>query len=363
MVTKEQVRQALSHVQDPELHRSLVELGMIHDIHIAGEVVRFTLALTTMACPLKEEIVGEARAAVAQLEGVEEVEVNLREMTSEERQRILPQQGEGVAAAVNKVDHVVAVMSGKGGVGKSLVAGLLGVALRRQGYDVGVLDADITGPSIPRLFFADTPQPRAGPLGLIPAESQSGLRIMSINLLLPREDEAIVWRGPLISRAIQQFWGDVLWGELDLLVVDLPPGTSDASLTVMQSLPVEGVVMVTSPQELAGMVVRKAARMARHMQKRILGLIENMSYVVCPGSDEPFELFGPSHAGEIAADMGMPLLGRLPIDPRIAKLCDVGRIEDYPAEEFVPIAEKIAKQIGLRRKPAAGVSTAESAGA
>ncbi|MBN1485256.1 MAG: Mrp/NBP35 family ATP-binding protein [Chloroflexia bacterium] len=352
MVTEKQVLEALSKVKDPELRRDVVELGMIHDVEIEEGRVSFTLALTTMACPFKERMVENARLAVGALPGVNQVEVNLRAMTPEERKKIVGDQTEGVAAALNDVKHIIAVMSGKGGVGKSLVAGLLAVALRREGYEVGVLDADITGPSIPRLFFSDPPQPQGGPMGLVPVDSSTGIRVMSINLLLPREDEAVIWRGPLISRAIQQFWGDVIWGELDALVVDLPPGTSDASLTVMQSIPLDGVVMVTSPQGLAGMVVRKAARMAQQMKVPLLGLVENMSYVTCPGAEEPFELFGPSHAHEIASLVGVPFLGRLPIDPRIATMCDVGQIEDYPAKEFEPIAREVARTIGLTKVPA-----------
>jgi len=347
MMTEEQVRQALAGVQDPELKRGLVELGMIHDVRVQGNEVRFTLALTTMACPFKDRIVEDAKRAVEALDGVQKVEVELREMTPEERKRIIPDE-EGSAARLNRVGRVIAVMSGKGGVGKSLVAGLLAVALRRQGYSVGILDADITGPSIPRLFFVEMPQPKPSPFGLFPVESSSGVKVMSINLLLPREDEAVIWRGPLIGRAIQQFWGDVVWGKLDVLVVDLPPGTSDASLTVMQSLPVSGVVMVTSPQGLAGMIVRKAARMAQQMGVRLLGLVENMSYAVGPNG-EHLEVFGPSHAWEIALAVGIPLLGQLPIDPRIARMCDLGQIEGYPAEEFAPVAEKIVAAVGLRQ--------------
>jgi ATP-binding protein involved in chromosome partitioning len=349
MATVEQVRQALAGVQDPELKRSLVELGMVHDIEVQGNAVRFTLALTIMACPLKDKIVADARAAVLALEGVETVEVSMREMTPEERQAILPQEEESPAARLNHVGRVLAVMSGKGGVGKSLVAGLLAVALRRQGYTVGVLDADITGPSIPRLFFDQTPPLYNTPVGILPAESHTGIKIMSINLLLPREDEAVIWRGPLIGRAIQQFWEDVVWGDLDVLIVDLPPGTSDASLTVMQALPVKGVVLVTSPQGLAAMVVRKAARMVQQMSGRMLGVIENMSYAVCPDGETRLEVFGPSHSEEVAMAVGVPLLGRLPIDPRIAILCDAGQIEDYPADEFGPIALEVAKSAGLRK--------------
>ncbi|MGC8874693.1 MAG: Mrp/NBP35 family ATP-binding protein [Chloroflexia bacterium] len=349
MVTAEQVRQALSKVQDPELRRNLVELGMVRDVQVEGNHVKVTLALTSLACPLKEQILAQARLAVLSVPGVVDVDLELQEMTPEERRRLIPEQ-EGVATALNHVRHVMAVMSGKGGVGKSLVAGLLAVALRRQGYQVGILDADITGPSIPRLFFERMPEPRTSPLGLLPVQSRTGIHIMSINILLPREDDAVIWRGPLIGRAIQQFWGDVFWGNLDVLVVDLPPGTSDAALTVLQSLPVDGIVLVTSPQGLAGMVVRKAARMALQMGKPLLGLVENLSYVVCPGTGERLEVFGPSHASEISLEVGVPLLGRLPIDPRVATMCDMGQIEDYPAEEFVPVAQQIARALGLDSK-------------
>jgi Mrp family chromosome partitioning ATPase len=172
---------------------------------------------------------------------------------------------------------------------------------------------------------------------------------MSINLLLEREDQAVIWRGPLIGGAIQQFWGDVLWGDLDYLIVDLPPGTSDASLTVMQSLPLSGVVLVTSPQDLAGMVVRKAAQMAQHLKVRVLGLIENMSYFICPDTGKRHDIFGPSHAEQVALQLGAPFLGRLPIDPQIARLCDVGQLESYAAEAFAPIAERLSESAPAAR--------------
>jgi len=243
------------------------------------------------------------------------------------------------------------VLSGKGGVGKSSVAGLLAVALRRKGFEVGLLDADITGPSIPKMFFPNSARPGQSPLGILPAETKTGIKVMSINLLLPSEDEAVIWRGPLISGAIKQFWGDVFWGDLDWLIVDLPPGTSDASLTVMQSLPMSGVVLVSSPQDLAGMVVRKAARMAERLGVPILGLIENMSYFVCPDTGKRYDIFGPSHAEETAHKLWIPFLGRLPIDPEIARLCDSGHIEDYPAEAFAPIAERLMKAAPPARQP------------
>ncbi len=272
---------------------------------------------------------------------------------AEERAQL--QQGDAPADAaqhLNHVKHVIAVMSGKGGVGKSLVAGLLAVILRRHGYQVGVLDADITGPSIPKMFFPNGARPGYSPIAILPAETRTGIRVMSINLLLESDDQAVVWRGPLISGAIRQFWQDVLWGELDYLVVDLPPGTSDASLTVLQSLPMSGVVLVTSPQDLAGMVVRKAAQMVAQVQVPLLGLVENMSYFVCPDTGKQHEIFGPSHTEEMADRLGVPLLGRLPIDPKIATLCDQGQIEYYLGDGFEPIVEQLEDVAPGARMPA-----------
>jgi Mrp family chromosome partitioning ATPase len=345
MVDQTQILEALKFVNDPELKKSLVELGMVHDVEVESGTVRFTLALTTLACPLRERIVGDAQQAVLALGGVEDVQVSLREMTPEEKRRIWPRQGQqkpepGVAAHLNRVERVLAVMSGKGGVGKSSVAAMLAVALRQQGRRVGVLDADITGPSIPRMFGLSGTPPM-GPVGILPAETESGIKVMSINLLLPNEDEAVIWRGPLVGGAIKQFWGDVVWGDLDVLVVDLPPGTSDASLTVMQSIPLNGVVLVTSPQDLAGMVVRKAARMAWQMKVPVVGLVENMAYTVCPKCDERIEVFGPSKAMSTAMRLGVPMLGQLPLDPDLARRCDAGEIEAYPMDTFTPIAEKV----------------------
>ena len=350
MITVDQVREALAGVMDPELGRNLVELGRVRNLRIDGGQVSFDLALTMLACPLKDRIVAEAKAAVLALDGVKAVEVNLTEMTAEERERLLGGQERGVAERFNVIDRVIAVMSGKGGVGKSLVSSLLAVALRQQGARVGVLDADITGPSIPKMFGAHE-HPCGGPLGLQPVESKTGIKLMSINLLLPSEDDAVIWRGPLIGTAIKQFWGDVVWGKLDWLIVDLPPGTSDASLTVMQSLPLSGVVLVSSPQDLAGMVVRKAAQMTRHLGVPILGLVENMSYFVCPDTEKRYDIFGPSHAEATARRLGVAFLGRLPIDPSIAQLCDNGAVEEYEAEGFAPIAQRLMETAPQARCP------------
>jgi len=245
----------------------------------------------------------------------------------------------------DSIKHVIAIMSGKGGVGKSLVTGLLAVTLRRSGYRVGILDGDITGPSIPRMFGL---QPGSmSQNGVEPPHTATGIAVMSMNLLLEEEDQAVIWRGPMVANAIKQFYSDLNWGELDYLFVDLPPGTSDAPMTAMQSLPLDGVIVVSSPQGLATMIVSKAIHMAQRLQMPILGMVENMSYVELPGSGEHFELFGPTQGQHLVALSGAPLLGRLPIDPLIARLCDAGDIESYrsaPYEElarnFLQIAER-----------------------
>jgi Mrp family chromosome partitioning ATPase len=217
---------------------------------------------------------------------------------------------------------------------------MLAVSLRRQGKRVGVLDADITGPSIPKMFGLTT-RPVNSPLGLLPAETRTGIKVMSINLLLQSVDQAVIWRGPLIAGAIRQFWSEVFWHDLDYLIIDLPPGTSDASLTVMQSIPLNGILMVTSPQDLAGMVVRKAAQMAVQLDIPLLGLVENMSYALCPKCGEQIEVFGPSRAMDTALRIGAPLLGRLPLDPELARLCDGGQIEAYTTDVFEDVAERV----------------------
>lgn len=240
---------------------------------------------------------------------------------------------EGTAANYNHIQRVVAVMSGKGGVGKSFVTGLLAAALARNRYHVGILDADITGPSIPMLFGLHGPV-EPGMDGIQPLQSASGIKVMSMNFLLASEDQPIIWRGPMIGKAITQLWGDVMWGDLDYLFVDLPPGTSDASLTTMQSLPLNGIVMVTTPQGLATMIVRKAVHMAQSVGIPIIGVVENMAYFVCPDTGKHHFIFGPSHAEEVATTAGAPLLAQLPIDPGISALCDSGKVEEVNLPEI-----------------------------
>ena len=239
--------------------------------------------------------------------------------------------GTNTMTAQAGIKNVIAVMSGKGGVGKSLVAGLLAVGLRRHGFRVGILDGDITGPSIPRMFGVRG-KPGVHGQKLLPSMTQTGIGIISMNLLLPSEEEAVIWRGPMVSGAIRQFFTDVEWGDLDYLIVDLPPGTSDAPLTVMQALPVDGVVLVTTPQALAAMVVTKAVKLVKQLGGDILGIVENMAYVRIPDGST-IEVFGPSQGLKLVIASNAPLIAKLPIDPEIAKLADAGLIESYESPE------------------------------
>ncbi|MBL7065520.1 MAG: Mrp/NBP35 family ATP-binding protein [Anaerolineae bacterium] len=342
MITEEQVFRALRGVMHPEFKRDLVKLEMIKSVAVEDDRVTVTLALPFIDVPVKDDLVRGVKEAVSGIDSTAQIEVDLVEMSQRERAAFMGKTGgePGPAASANDISHVVAVLSGKGGVGKSSVAALLAVALRRRRLRVGVLDADITGPSIPMMFGLHR-QPAMSPLGILPVETSTGIKVMSINLLLQSEDQAVIWRGPLISNAIKQFWTDVAWGVLDYLVVDLPPGTSDASLTVMQSIPLSGVVLVTSPQDLAGMVVRKAASMAQKMGAPIVGLVENMSYVICPQCGQEIRVFGPSRAMQTAAWLGVPLLGQLPLDAELACHCDEGEIEAYDAACFDPMVKPL----------------------
>lgn len=348
-VNDSEVLNALSQVNDPELGRNIVDLGMVRDLVVDDARVAFTLALTIPECPLSDQLLAEARAAVQALPGVKEVVIKMGAMSETERAAAFgPSQPPPLAARYNAIRHVVAVMSGKGGVGKSLVTGLLAAALNRSGYQVGVLDADVTGPSIPKLFGVHGPV-TGGPQGIDPIISDTGVKLMSINLLLEDEGEAVIWRGPIISGAIKQFWGDVHWGRLDYLLVDLPPGTSDAALTVMQSLPVTGILMVTTPQALSAMVVRKAVRMAQTVGVPIMGIVENMAGFVAPDTGVRYEIFGFSHAAEVAAAAGAPVLARLPIDPEAASRCDAGEIEKIIRPEIESLVGSIERLLPISK--------------
>lgn len=231
---------------------------------------------------------------------------------------------------MSHVKKVIGVVSGKGGVGKSLVTSLLAVAERRKGYRSAILDADITGPSIPKAFGIDS-KAIGTEDGILPTRTKTGIDIMSINLLLENETDPVVWRGPVIAGTVKQFWTDVIWDDVDFMFVDMPPGTGDVPLTVFQSIPLDGIIIVASPQELVSMIVEKAVNMAKMMNIPILGLVENMSYLRCPDCGKEIKIFGDSHIEEVAKEHHLPLLARIPIEPSLASSCDNGAIEDVDA--------------------------------
>ena len=229
--------------------------------------------------------------------------------------------------SMSNIKHVIGVVSGKGGVGKSLVTSMLAVSMQRRGYKAAILDADITGPSIPRAFGIRDVEIEGTDAGLIPPKSKTGIEIMSLNLLVDEESKPVVWRGPVIAGTVKQFWSEVVWNDVDFMFVDMPPGTGDVPLTVFQSLPLDGIVIVGSPQELVSMIVEKAVNMAKLMNIRILGLVENMSYLVCPDCGKKISVFGESGVDALAATHGLPVLEKLPIDSKLAHMCDTGTIE------------------------------------
>jgi hydrogenase maturation protease len=330
--------ESLEKILVPDVRRSLVEMNLAREVSFAEGKVEVSLASAALAPAAQELLKAKVEEVVGKLSGVKAVEVSF---------------AEGKPKDINQIGHIIAVMSGKGGVGKSLVAGLAAIALQRQGYEVGILDADITGASIPKMFGIEA-RPAGSDTGIMPVLSRSGIEVMSINLLLPSEDDAVIWRGPLIARAITQFWEEVLWGRLDYLIVDLPPGTADAPLTVMQTLPVSGVVIVFTPQDLTAMIVRKAVKMAQKMGKKVVGVVENMSYLYLPELDKKMEVFGRSRGQEMAEAAQAPLLGQLPIDPALAKLCDEGNIERYDSELVGSLGEALARSVPVKKEKKAG---------
>ena len=246
------------------------------------------------------------------------------------------------ANPMSNVKKVIGIVSGKGGVGKSLVTSLCAVTAKTKGYNTAVLDADVTGPSIPKAFGIKG-MAEAGDAGLFPRESKLGIKVMSVNLLLDDEEKPVIWRGPVISGMVQQFWQEVVWGDVDYMFVDMPPGTGDVSLTVFQSLPLDGIIIVTTPQDLVTMIVKKAYNMAKMMNIPIIGVVENMSYLECPDCKKKINIFGESKADEIAEKLGVPVLAKLPINPKLAAACDKGMIELSDCKEIKDLADAIIK--------------------
>ena len=255
-------------------------------------------------------------------------------------ERTQPQSLQAAPHAGSHIKHVIAVVSGKGGVGKSLVTSLMAVEMQRRGFKTAILDADITGPSIPKVFGL-TDHATGDENGIYPVTTKTGIKVMSMNLLLEDAAAPVVWRGPVISGAVKQFWTDVIWGDLDYLFVDMPPGTGDVPLTVFQSLPVDGVIVVTSPQDLVRMIVTKAVKMAEMMDIPILGVVENYSFFQCPDCGKQHAIFGESKLEEVAAGLGLKVLARLPIDPALAAACDQGQIDAYIPNPLAPLAETL----------------------
>jgi hydrogenase maturation protease len=322
----------LQDVEVPNIKRSLSKMNIIREISVTDGAVEITLASTGLIEDAQEQIRFDLDDKIGSLEGVTSVKTSFVSAKP---------------AEINKIKNIIAVMSGKGGVGKSLVSGMLAVALKRQGYEVGILDADITGPSIPKMFGVSE-RPGFNDNGMLPIASRSGIEVMSLNLLLENEDDAVIWRGPIIAKVINQFWEDVVWGGLDYLIVDLPPGTADVPLTVLQSIPVTGIVIVTTPQDLTTMIVKKAVKMATQMKKPILGVVENMSYLYVAEIQKKIELFGKSKAEEMAAVANAPLLAKIPVDTELAAMIDNGEMENYSSENMDAMGKAVAEKAPVK---------------
>lgn len=356
---------ALKDVIDPELHIPIVNLQMIKNVEIQDDKVKILVALTVSGCPLAKTISDDVQKAIMKL-GVKAVEVETSVMTKQEldevrniiKSKMSTQSSQQVAPGtmppgINRLDkkgirNIIAIMSGKGGVGKSFATSFLAVQLTRLGYKVGILDADVTGPSIAKMFGLKGPLSVTPDKHVLPGTSKSGIKIVSMNLILEEPQMPVIVRGPIINSVIRQMFQDIEWGELHFLLIDLPPGTGDAPLTVFQSLPLQGVIVVTTPQDLAMMVVGKSINMAKKLSEqiasvKILGLIENMSYAVCTHCGEKLEIFGHGKTREAAREARIPYLGSMPIDPEIAKLADEGRIEDYTN----PLFEEVTRTVRM----------------
>ena len=343
-VTEADVYGALAQVKDPDLHKDIVRLGFIKDLKIEGGAVSFRVVLTTPACPVREQLQEQARAVVAQLPGVTSVAVTMDAEVPKGR-------GLGEKLAVPGVRNIVAVSSGKGGVGKSTVAVNLAVSLARDGARVGLLDADVYGPNVPLMLGASRERPSINVNKLVPIEAH-GVRLMSMAVLKPG-DEPMIVRGPILHGLVRQFLQDVEWGELDYLIVDMPPGTGDVQLSLAQLVPVQGAVLVTTPQEVALADVRRALRMFETVNVPVLGVVENMSYFVAPDTGTRYNIFGEGGGRRLSEEYGVPYLGEVPLGMQVREGGDSGVpvVVGYPdspqAEAFRRVAEEVARQISI----------------
>src|SRR2546425_1915799 len=345
LVDKNLVLEKLRGVLDPEIGRSIVDLKMVRDITVNDGYVYVKIALTVAHCPLAKTLQADVENAVRKLEAVRSVKVETTTMSRKELEELklqlqagtsqsTPSKSGPVGPGIERlgkrgVRSIIAVISGKGGVGKSFVTSVLASELKKRGYEVGVLDADLTGPSIAKVLGVTGKPYKGAGGGIVPLRTTSGIKVMSINLVLEDPTMPVIWRGPIVNSVIRQLYGDVEWGDLHYLLVDLPPGTSDAPLTVFQSIPLDGIIVVSSPQELASMIVTKAVNMARKMEAPIVGLIENMTYLNCPHCGGRIDLFGEPVGAKFAETLGIPFLGAVPLDPNIPRLSDQGSIETY----------------------------------
>jgi ATP-binding protein involved in chromosome partitioning len=343
-VTKDAVLEALRAVQDPDLHKDIVTLGFVKQVEIEGGEVDFTIELTTPACPVKDQMKAQAEAIVAGLPGVAAARAKMTANVST-RGGLGRQQVAGIR-------NIVAVGAGKGGVGKSTTSVNLAVSLARKGARVGLLDGDVYGPNIPQMLGANQTPEVDSEKRIVPPVAH-GIKVISMGMLVP-PDQPIIWRGPMLHGAVQQFMRDVLWGELDYLVVDLPPGTGDVALSMAQSVPMAGAVLVTTPQGVSVSDVRKAVGMFRQLNIPILGVIENMSYFVCGHCQEKTEIFGSGGGRRMAEELQIPFLGEVPIDTRVREGGDEGRpivsaAPDAPAARaFEGVASQVAAQVSIQ---------------
>jgi len=343
-VTEADVYGALAQVKDPDLHKDIVRLGFVKDLKIEGGAVSFRVVLTTPACPVREQLQEQSRAAVAALPGVESVSVTMDAEVPKGR-------GLGEKLSVEGVRNIVAVSSGKGGVGKSTVAVNLAVSLARDGARVGLMDADVYGPNVPLMLGVANERPQVNVNKLLPLEAH-GIRLMSMAVLKPG-DEPMIVRGPILHGLVRQFLQDVQWGELDYLIVDMPPGTGDVQLSLAQLVPVQGAVLVTTPQEVALADVRRALRMFEAVNVPVLGVVENMSYFVAPDTGTRYNIFGEGGGRRLSDEYGVPFLGAIPLSMGVREGGDRGvpvvvSDPDSPqAQAFRSVAEEVARQVSI----------------